>query len=218
MAKCCFAIPVSPQDADKATATFQKWMNMGYDTACLVYETPFPTNYIHLLLSSPYKGWPWAVNELCRMLANYDWIITGGADIYPDPIKRADEIADECYAHFNGTLGVMQPSADKYGAIETSSAAVSPWLGREFRNRVNGGTGPMCELYGHYYADGELMHVAQRLGTFWWRNDLNQYHDHYGRKNEPLPEHLKFWSARSGDDRNVFETRIRKNFPGHQLA
>ncbi len=214
----CFSVPVAPGDVDKATATFARWRERGYRTAALWYGDSPPGNCDYPFRFAPrdYRGWPWAVNRLCALLKN-DWVITGGADTYPDPNCTAAQLGAECNAHFGGTFGVMQPAGDKYGAIANKTAAVSPWIGREFILRTYGGHGPMCELYGHYFADGELMHVAEKLGCLWWRDDVTQYHDHYGRRGEPIPAHLERWQKDYADQNDLYIRRMAAGFPGYRV-
>jgi hypothetical protein len=211
-----YAIPTA--NPDKCAATFAKWRAMGYRTAALI-DGPFvPVVNADLTVHvDKYEGYAHAVNILCERLADVDWLITGGDDVFPDRTKRADEIAAECTAHFGGTFGVMQPAGDKYGALEDKSAAVSPWLGRDFRQRVNGGNGPYWEDYRHFYSDTELAAVATRLGCMWWRDEIVQFHDHWIRKGERVPEHLVKWQNNPIVSKPLFERRRAAGFPGHEL-
>lgn len=217
MSETWFAIPVHANDAEKAGETFQKWRDKGYKTMALIVDgAPKPDNCQRCTVKE-YKGWSWAVNYLCGQLPQADWIVTGGYDIYPDPNRTAQEIAKECTEHFAGTCGVMQPAGDKYGGIANRTACVSPWLGKDFRERINGGTGVLWEPYGHYYSDSELLKVSEMLGCLWWREDLIQFHDHYTRENKPVPESLKPWSAGIAAAKALFAQRLAQNFPGHEL-
>lgn len=73
-----------------------------------------------------YRGYAEAVNHLTRiaLVAGAEWIVTGGDDVWPDPSRTAEEIAEQCEEHFksfaariqnNGTFGVMQPTGDRWG-------------------------------------------------------------------------------------------------------
>lgn len=210
-----YAIPtINP---DRCGETFAKWRAMGYRTAALVSgDIASPANADVVLRQSLWMGWPRAVNTLCAAFPDADWLITGGDDITADPNRRAEEIAFACNLHFAGTFGVMQPSGDAYGALRDKSAAVSPWLGREFRERVNAGNGPLWPSYYHWWADTELKEVAERLGCLWWRDDLNQYHDHYLRRLEPTPDYFADKGEKCAADREHFKTRLAAGFPGHQ--
>lgn len=210
-----FAIPVAPGDIDKASTTFTAWRDMGYETAALVYGDSEPINCNHILRVPEYRGWAWAVNRLCEFRRDAEWIVTGGSDIAPDSKVRANEIAAGCVERFGGSFGILQPSGDAYGALSDKSAAVSPWIGRWFRESTYGGRGPMWEAYGHYFADTELSNVAEMLGAMWWNDDLNQFHDHYLRHGKPLPEHLEKWQHTTGAARQLFEERKALGFPGH---
>lgn len=172
-------------------------------------------------LSQTYPGYAVASNALINWaFANdpaCDWVVCGGDDIDPDPKKMADEIAEECGDHFFdysgnakvktlcGTFGVMQPTGDRWGADEpwallsypgapayADRICGSPWIGREFARRVNGGRGPWCEDYTHMFVDEHMQNVAQKLGVLWQRRDLTQYHDHCRRDGEArTPEFLR---------------------------
>ncbi len=211
----CFAIPVAPTDIDRAGKTFAACRDMGYETAALIYSDRVPDNCDRILHVPEYKGWAWAVNRLCEFMPGAEWIISGGSDITCDPHKRADVIAAECVERFSGSYGVMQPTGDAYGALADKAAAVSPWIGRAFRENVYGGRGPMWEAYGHYWADGELSAIAEMLGVMWWRDDLVQYHDHYTRRSESVPVHLQPWTDGIGAARQLFFDRKAAGFPGH---
>lgn len=108
----------------------------------------------------------------------------------------------------------MQPAGDRYGAIETKTACVSPWIGREFREKVYAGRGPFHEGYRHIYADAELMAVAERLGCLWWRSDLTQYHDHYARRGERRPKHLQHVIDEVVEQQALFDERMAAGWPG----
>lgn len=213
-----FAIPtILPE---KCSATFARWRAIGYRTAALVDGgSPEPTCADLLIRIPDYKGYAHSVNLLCsRILAEFpdtEWIVTGGDDVFPDSNSLPSAIASECSAHFDGTFGVMQPAGDKYGAIENKTACVSPWLGKEWCQRINGGRGPLWEEYPHYYVDGELMLVSQKLDRLWWRDDLIQYHDHHLRTKTPAP-HLDKFKSGMGDAKALYESRIAAGFPGHE--
>ncbi len=213
-----YAVPVASSDVQMAGVTLGKWLRRGYGTAALIDgDTPVPANAEIVLRVDEYHGWAWAVNKLCAALPDVEFLITGGADVLPDGDHDPNDIADECLARF-GTMGVMQPAGDAYGAIADKSAAVSPWIGRDFRRKAYGGRGPCCDLYQHFYADAELMHVADKLGCMWWREDLTQYHDHYARRGNPRPPHLQVLVDGVMEQDALFKKRQAEGWPGHGLA
>lgn len=199
-----------------------KWQDMGYRVAIFRdHSTSIPCN---LELRGKYPGYYGSINKLAREVRRVDrmaqWIVTGGDDMEPDPHKRADVIAAECTEHFGGTLGVMQPTGDRWGEeghAYSERVAGSPWMGREWCRRAYLGNGPMPGGYWHYYGDEELQVVATRLGLFQQRIDLAHYHAHYMREHVPLPAFhqnaVKTWTA----DQALFEQRREGNFPNHQL-
>jgi hypothetical protein len=208
-----FAIPVASDDVERAGETFRRWREMGYATAAMVDGPPAVPNCD--CYPNDYTGWASAVNWLARRL-DFDWLVTGGADVLPDPIHAADQIAAECVDHFRGTFGVMQPAGDQYGAIATRTACVSPWMGREWCQRINGGLGPLWAGYRHFYADASLMDVAERLGRLWWRPDLSQFHDHWARRGDAPPDHIQHAAEANAADKALYEQRKRDGFPGSE--
>lgn len=187
--------------------------------------------------------------EVLRRDPECDWVVGGGDDYWPDLNRWASHIATECDAYFNGgddrywqiqstgmdliRFGVMQPTGDRWG--DSPSARItygeergaildriagSPWMGREWCERAYLGNGPMWDGYHHLYADEELQEVAVKLGVFWQRRDLVQYHDHPGRTNAAAYHegHLaaintpESWAQHSA----MFEDRKRKGFPGSE--
>ncbi len=118
------------------------------------------------------------------------------------------------------TFGVMQPTGDPWsdhmGRI-IERIAGSPWIGREFAQRINQGEGPWWSEYFHSWADQEMQEVCQKLGCFWQRRDLTHFHDHClrypGGKWAP---HLHHVSADYNRMKPVFEARKKLGFPGSE--
>ena len=96
--------------------------------------------------------------------------------------------------------------------------AGSPWIGREFFLRANGGRGPIWVEYRAMFDDEELQEVATLLGVFWQRPDVCHYHDHWVRQRKPCPEFSKKWNAPEHFEANrrLFQSRKAAGFPGHQ--
>jgi hypothetical protein len=153
-----------------------------------------------------------------------DWIVTGGDDTEPDPSHSAPEIAAQCTAHFLGTFGVMQPTGDRFAKGCIDKVCGSPWMGRAFCERVNGGHGPLWAQYTHMFVDEELQNVALQLGVLWQRRDLIHYHWHFAREGDrdnyarPRPAFLdEPQSARHWRKyERLFLARQAAGFPGHE--
>lgn len=161
------------------------------------------------LLVGPYPGYAKAVNELVREVLAYDdtatWCIATGDDTEPDLAYSPSEIDSQLQAHFGdlhhrgcqrttSTLGVMQPTGDRWGDEPHSRTQYgpdrgafidricgSPWMGREFCERAYGGRGPLWEEFSHMHVDEHLMCVAEKLGILWQRRDLIHLHHHFTR-------------------------------------
>lgn len=178
-----------------------------------------------------------------------EWIVTGGDDIEPDPNKTADEIAMECRQYFSAyhntavsgnpvsleytTFGVMQPTGDRWGENEPwarvqwpaapayiDRVCGSPWFGREYCRRMNGGEGPLWPAYSHMFEDEEAQAVALKLGVLWQRRDLTHHHKHWGRDGDAskMPEFLREVNSKAHWDKfkALFEQRRAAGFPGHE--
>lgn len=128
----------------------------------------------------------------------------------------------------SATFGVMQPTGDRWGAdpkqpnccgtAYADRVCGSPWMGREFIQRINGGAGPFWEGYTHMFPDEEMQAICQRLGILWQRPDLTQKHMHWGREYRPMPSYLKAANSPAHWDRyrRLFENRKAAGFPGHE--
>src|SRR5216683_3069212 len=168
----------SARMASEVDSTLAIWRERGYRIA-LWRDTPDDAPICDLLLTGKYPGYALAVNALAAEVLSHDaqceWIVTGGDDTEPDPNHSPEQIAAQCRDHFGSTFGVMQPTGDRWGDSKSAyidRVAGSPWLGREFCQRVNGGNGPLWHEYFHMGVDEELQAVAERLGVFWSRRDL----------------------------------------------
>lgn len=218
-----YAIPSRKIEKDK-TNSISKWKEKGYNTA--VYLDPGFQPYADFSIVGVYEGYAKAVNILCHEILQIDKeaniVVTGGDDVYPDENHSPKDLETEFLEHFHGTLGVMQPTGDRWmidaqGKCSAERVCYSPWMGREFIERINGGTGPIWHEYFHFYEDEELHEVATKLGILWHRPDLSQYHDHWLRRKEKQPAYLS--NARYGWDaaKKLFDSRKASGFPGHQL-
>ncbi len=244
-----FCIP-SKRPPEQARPVLEAWRDMGYKIAlCVDSADDVAPGYVNLMISSPdgYRGYARSTNALIAMVVekrDARWCVIGGDDVFPDPTKRADEIARECQEEFwyratqathhdpsevddsEGTFGVMQPTGDPWadgmGRI-IERIAGSAWIGREFALRAYGGNGPLWPEYRHMFPDEELQCVAQKLGVFWQRPDLTQRHKHWARKvgatKEDMPEFLAEANSAAhwAKYKAIFQERKAAGFPGHEV-
>lgn len=210
------AIP-SKRPPQEANPALDLWRAQGYKIA--LFRDVGEELPCELLITGKYAGYGAAINQLARAVFDKDpaagWIVTGGDDTEPDPNRYAMEIAVECTSYFAGTFGVMQPTGDGHG-IETICG--SPWLGREFCQRMYGGNGPYCEEYRHMFDDQELWEVARKLKALWLRQDLTHKHNHWTWTTGKCPDFLVEANSRAHWDkvRQLFDRRKNTGFPGHE--
>jgi len=224
-----------PSKRSEAEGTLPAWRERGYRIAVVRENGDGPTCSDYSVVVPEYLGWARSTNLLIRALIieepDAQWFVIGGDDILPDENKTADEIEEQCTTHFRGTIGVMQPTGDRWGDRGDMHGAVidricgSAWLGYGFCRRANLGTGPLHEGYYHNFADEELQHVAQRLGILWQRRDLVQYHRHWARMSGGQRSAMPAWAAKINDPKRsdwyksqaLFQERKKAGFPGSEL-
>jgi hypothetical protein len=198
-----FCIP-SARPKGEAEPILGKWRGMGYRIALLRQGESVDADV--LIPTKNYRGWAQSINILSRWVFAHDpladWIVSGGDDTEPDPKFSAGHIASECTMHFGGTMGVMQPTGDRWANGSIDRICGSPWLGREWCRRSFGGNGPIWPEFMHMYGDEHLQNVAQKLGILWQRRDLTHLHKHYFRTSSddvnhyaPIPEHMVEWNG-----------------------
>jgi hypothetical protein len=259
MPKAWLCIP-SARPVAEVGLVVAKWKAMGYGVAlwrddprapagifaCKSPEIPNDLGADIVFLSARYPGYAVSVNAMAPHIlerdTECDWIVVGGDDTFPDPTKRADEIARECSEHFfrggyedinadgtpfrKHTFGVMQPTgdpwADHLGRI-IERIAGSPWLGRSWCRRAHGGKGPLFPDFRHMFVDEALQLYAQSLGVFWQRPDLTHFHAHaqrdlanparLGGVGQPAP-HMKEWNSQKHwqESKAIFERLKSTNF------
>jgi hypothetical protein len=204
------------------------WKEAGYKIALCRDQMDDAAGLADLLLVRKYEGYSKSVNDLVRAALAVDaecgWCVTGGDDTYPDPAHTPQQIALECSAHFDGTMGVMQPTGDRWANGSIDRICGSPWMGRTFCERAYGGNGPMWAEYYHMFNDEELQAVAIKLGCFQQRSDLTHRHEHFCRKGEAVdwaikpPEFLRQVNARPHWTKYgaVYKARQAAGFPGHE--
>jgi hypothetical protein len=209
-----YAIPSA--SVERAASCATSWSAMGYKTAVLLDAasspgvTSLPSVDLTLAVGE-YVGWAKAVNDLCEIL-DADIVVTGGDDQSPDPHYTAAQIAGQFVEWFPDLFGVMQPTGDRFGSID--SVCASPWLGRGFIENAYETYGALHAGYFHYFADEELAVVAESVGALWRRPDLSHFHNHWQRRGEKRPEHLIGAGGKWGSDRALFTERRRNGFPG----
>ena len=207
-----------------AKKTFPEWRERGYNIATICPD-PFYDEYVDMadivIKESQvlgYAGWPKSVNILCKKLIDVDIIIAAGDDMYPDKNHTAEELRQQFLTHFGGTFGVMQPTGDKFGSLacpECEQICGSAWLGKEFRNKVNKGSGPMWHEYWHMYADTELYQVAKKYNCLWIREDLSQYHEHRLRGTHSFSPRIP--PRNTPRAKNIYFRRKENGFPDTDL-
>jgi hypothetical protein len=225
MSKAWLAIP-SARPAHEANEALRVWRDRGYGIALWRESEHDAPIHDVLMWSATYPGYAAAMNALAKhvigMDAECEWVIAGGDDTLPDE-RRADEIAAECTAHFGGTLGVMQPTGDRWAGGSIDRIAGSPWMGREWCLRANGGVGPLWPEFTHMFVDQCLQETATRCGKFWQRRDVTHMHRHYLRDSARIdagvryvepPAHLKKWNspAHWRDMQAIFERLRAQDF------
>ena len=209
---------------EMARKTFPKWREKGYKIACIVPDR-LANDYASLTdllvlesIFGGYQGWPKSVNYLCNLLKDKDIVVACGDDMFPDPNYEAHQLHLQFTRHFGGTLGVMHPYGDKFGSMACDTCEQicgSAWLGKEFRNRVNKGRGPLWEEYWHMYADTELYQVALKHGNLWIRGDLSQYHAHRTREKQDFRPTIPGGDTQRA--KKLYDRRKAEGFPESEL-
>lgn len=195
------------------------WRERGYRIALLQdrirFDPPHEAGVEAVLTRDQYPGWTTSINALFHEAVpeRVPVVVAGGDDMLPDPDHTAREIAEQFLDHFGGTFGVMQPMGDDFE--RTRWICGSPWMGREWMERMYRGRGGMSEAYFQAFGDDELYWVSRCMHAFWPRPDLTQYHDHFRRRGEPAP---RYWvesaTAHDRSDCLTFIARAHAGFPG----
>jgi hypothetical protein len=186
---------------------------MGYRVAVLMedHDLAVTTGATLPITWQKWRGFPAAVNYLLRHVDG-PVVCVAGDDILPDPTTRGPEIARHFLRLFPDTMGVMQPTGDKFGAYDW--CCISPWIGRKFIETSYDGKGPYFDGYGHCWCDAELQDMATKLGCFAQVETLTQYHDHRTRTPDaPIPEHAKAGMASFPKDEALYKERKAAGFP-----
>jgi len=178
-----------PSAREESQSTLPLWKARGYKVAVFRNLGASLIKCADLVLSGDYPGYAIATNALCaEILENdkeCDWVVGGGDDVEPDK-RDPEQIARECTQHFAGTFGVMQPTGDRFAQGSIDRIAGSPWMGRSWCLRANGGQGPFWPSFRHMFGDECLLRVAEKLGVYWRRPDLVHLHRHFMRESLDL--------------------------------
>ncbi|MFG0305502.1 MAG: nucleoside-diphosphate sugar epimerase/dehydratase [Phycisphaerales bacterium JB040] len=193
-----------------------RWRERGYRIAVLQDRRRFPTVADAVLEVDEYRGWPWAINTLCREVvpSSCRVVVAAGDDMLPDPGHTAGELAREYLDRFPDGFGVMQPAGDRF--LHSHTYCGSPWFGRGWIERAFGGHAPIPRWYTHNWADMELCWVARGLGRLWVRPDVTQRHEHFSRgRGGRAPAYWTDSAGRSDlPDALTFSERAWAGFPG----
>lgn len=205
---------------EMARKTFPVWKDFQYKIAIICpdklkfeYESLVDILYTESEIGG-YRGWPKSVNFISNKLQNVDIIIAAGDDMFPDKNFTAYDLKNQFFEHFKGSFGVMQPYGDKFGSMacpECEPICGSAWLGKDFRNKINKGKGPMWEEYWHMWADTELYQVATKYNCLWIRNDLTQYHEHRLRGSHKFNPTILPGNTKKSQ--KIYYDRKQNNFP-----
>lgn len=207
----------------KAKATVAAWSSRGYRTAFLLNGPAFdaPLDADLVVRESVYRGWGNSINHLATLI-DAPIVVGIGDDMLPDPNLDAQTIGRQFIGRFPDTFGVMQPTGDRWGEGKNGALSDricgSPWMGRAFIERWNGGKGPFWSEYYHFYADEEMHDVTLAAGILWQRRDLAHHHEHWMRPggSGKRPEYMTTAHQRWNEDKAVFQRRKAAGFPGHQ--
>ncbi len=256
MSNVWLTIPSARPPAE-AERVLSKWKAQGYKVVLQRDDTSDSSFLSHRtadrVIERGYQGYAEAVNFLAREVLttdpSCDWIVAAGDDTEPDMTKTADEIAAECSRYFaqkyfeaidrlgfippghssvkSRTFGVMQPTGDRFAGGSIDRICGSPWMGREWCQRINQGRGPLWPEYTHMFVDEELQAVALKYGVLWQRPDLTHMHHHFMREcddvnspavTKPIPPHLVEANspAHWNKFKRLFEERKAAGFPGSE--
>lgn len=219
--KAAFVIPTA--NPEMCSATFAKWREMGWDTYALVTSRDIAVeNATGVFTQDEYPGWGNSFNLMAKWLeGKYDWLATGGDDVLPDPVKDAITICEQCSEVFKCTMGICQPTADKWAFDKNGTAqpiCYAPIIGAEFARTWNGGRGAFWPEYFHWFADAELYETANTLLYLWQRDDLYFEHRHPARTGGAMPQYKLNIQHRWQADADLYGRRKHDGYPDHEPA
>ena len=243
----CIPSARPPEEAEKV---LKLWRQRGYKIALWRDDGAWHNSDLSAdtVFQDSYPGYAIAVNRLIEMSAERDpqaeWFVIGGDDVEPDAGHTAEEIEMQCSRYFGlqqerisktsrledrpttigpySTMGVMQPTGDRFAQGSIDKIAGSAWIGREFARRMYGGNGPLWSEYRRFYMDEELQAVAEQYGVFQQRRDLIHLHRHFMRVSDdvnspaivtPVPAHLAHQEERWIPEQTIYRQRKALCFP-----
>ena len=201
-----WAIAPTAASVSQAKFCFQAWRDQGYAVAVASEDR----DALHRLdvdlvcLNDVYPGYAASINRLARKVLDHDpdcqVVVACADDLFPDQRYKAEVIAAAFLEHFDGSLGVMQVTGDRWssepdGIPNVERAAMSPWLGRDWCLRSYEGAGPLWAGYHHNFVDNDIQEVATKLGLFWQNPEFRQIHQHWLRMGNQPPAHVQHASA-----------------------
>jgi hypothetical protein len=236
---CC------PAARPEEQSTVPLWRSKGYKTA-LWRDPGAPPIKADLIIMGEYPGHSVSNNRLIKTVLDMDptcnWCVSAGDDVEPDQGHAPEDIARECEAHFapsalmitaHPSFGVMQPTGDRWledhyrkqfpdEPAHIDRICGSPWIGREFCQRINQGLGPWWPEYFHMFNDEEMQNVTKRLGILWQRRDLTHMHKHWARSARPTSNDMPKFLERANSPENwnamkaIYDARKAAGFPGSE--
>ncbi len=128
-----YCIP-SARPAAEAKLCLDAWRDMGYKVALWLDSPAGPWlggfNADVVMGAKKYPGYARAVNTLIAHVMSVvdpqaEWFVTGGDDVWPDPKKRAEEIAAECSKYFADTWWAKADAASEHATMSIRSQVVA---------------------------------------------------------------------------------------------
>ena len=212
-----YALPSA--NPEMAAKHLPNWVAMGYRVIVgqdrVRYAPPAGVEVFDL--GPRYLGYARSVSLLIASAVPRDApvVVFGGDDMDPDPVRSAQQIAEEYLGRFPRLDGILQPVGDDMPG--TRRICGSPWVGRVWLDFANNGAGPLFPGYFHFFGDEELFDVASAAGVLWQREDLRQRHDHWTRRglsaDQAAPIHAPL-QARWEDDKRLYLGRRAALYPG----
>lgn len=113
-----------------------------------------------------------------------------------------------------GPIGVVGVNDLCSRRVRMGEHATHFLMTRDYARRpmVNGGPGPLCELYDHCFVDDELVATARMRGAIAFATDSVVEHLHHVNGKMPLDEIYVRGRERFREDRRLFRQRRRSRF------
>lgn len=215
------AVLIPTAQRPHAETTLRKWRAAGYAVAVFVDPGAIRVTSYDWIIQAPYPGVWRAWNALARaaIAMGTDTCFLVGDDMDPPPELLAAEIRKQFLDHFPNGFGVMQATGDRQGERiggkwASQRICGSPLVGAEWIRKSYGGEGPVDGRYEAFYADESLLHVAQKLGVLWQREDLTILHRHWSWGYLPRQDyHLRNDRLSWTKDKALFQASVAAGFP-----